>query len=650
MIKSGVERKSLQWLVAISLLIALPHAFNLSFSLIIFFILLSGWRYLGIEHPEWLPDRWLLFCFTIIGLILTLSEAEGLPGLSIGVSLLTILFALKLLELRTNEELYSVIFLCFFTTITHFLFDQSLLIAGYLLLTTILLVTVLVSLNRENCPFQISLKMAGRLTTQAVPVMIVLFLFFPRISTPLWSLPNDSHAVSGGLSPVMEPGSISRLSLSKEIAFRAKFEQGLPPPDQRYWRGQVFWKTDGKRWQLSKLKSVQSEIQPYFSSNHYRYTIMLEPHQQKRLFVLDLPIQSTHQGLINGDYLAISNNKIIKTTQYTAVSAPAYNTGILSRQERTLGLQLPDEKSEKTIALVNQWKMNGYNPDHLIEQALQFFRDEPFSYTLNPPQLLGRHPVEAFLFESRRGFCEHYATAFVYLMRIAGIPSRIVAGYQGGQYNPVGQFLEIRQADAHAWAEVWLENRGWVRIDPTAAVAPERVELGVDLENQLFSREVRFAFSPPTGLVRLGLNIRHILSNIDYNWQIWVLGYSFEKQLSFLSTLGISSLRSNLMWMIVASLSFFSLIAYWLLRKRFINKDKPTRLYHRYCKKLSTKGLPRRPSEGATAFSLRAIGVFPELEQEIHLITDTYQRLRYEKESDPDDLLFLQQMVRRFQP
>ncbi len=648
------NQRVIQWLILISALISLPHTFNLSPLFISFFALLAGWRFLGTTRPNWLPNRWLLFFLTLFGIALTIFETGSLFGHTASVSLLTTMFALKLLELKTTRDFYLTVFLCLFTILTHFIFDQSMLLTGYLFLLAFSLITLLVVHNLGAPHLTEAFRLTSKLFLQALPVMILLFLFFPRISTPLWSLPDDSSATSGGLSPIMEPGSIGKLSLSDETAFRVTFTGELPPPSQRYWRSQVFWEIgeNGRRWALSPLNSDKTPSAVSFSGVEYQYSIMLEPYEQNRLVTLDLPLKSNYPGAsINSDYLLISKNKVSKATRYSATSRPHYTGGPLSEQERSLGLQLPKKINAKIISLVSKWKSNSNDPAQTIDQALLFFRTEPFIYTLNPPRLLGREPIKDFLFETRRGFCEHYATAFAYLMRVAGVPSRIIGGYQGGEYNPVGKFLEVRQADAHAWAEVWLEGRGWVRIDPTAAVAPERVELGIDFRNQLSSSEVRFAFQPSGELLKLSLSIRHLLNSIDYNWQTWVLGYSFEKQIHFLTQLGFSGLFNELLWaMSVSSLFLLALIAIFILRQNKGGQDKVAKLYLSYCKKLATKGVSRHSSETASAFAQRAIKQLPNLANEIGLITKTYQQLRYEKNNQPDDLLFFQQAIRRFNP
>ncbi len=647
-----VKPQLIRWLVPLVALIVLPHAFNISPLFIIFSLLLASWRFIGTKHPHLLPNRWLLFFLTLSGLALTLLETGNLFGHTASVGLLVTMLALKLLELKTVRDFYLVIFLCFFTILTHFIFDQSILLAGYLFLVTFALLTLLIFHNLASLYCLDAGRLAFKLFLQALPVMLLLFLFFPRISAPLWSLPDDSSASSGGLSPIMEPGSIGRLSLSDKTAFRVTFEDNLPSPMQRYWRSQVFWKTtdNGRRWTLPILKNSHNPSGVTYSGEPYHYTVMLEPHQ-RRLVALDLPSQSNHLGGINGDHLLISNDKTSKPVRYSVTSTTTYNTGALSLQERSLGLQLPEKVSDKINTLVSTWISKGNSPAQTVHQVLQFFRNKPFIYTLKPPRLYGQRPIETFLFESRRGFCEHYATAFVYLMRTAGIPSRIVAGYQGGEYNPIGGFLEVRQADAHAWAEVWLENSGWVRVDPTAAVAPERVELGIDLRNQLASQEVRFALYPPSELVKIGQTIRHLLSSLDYNWQTWILGYSFEKQLKLLEDLGFSGLLNELIWLIsTGSTLIFAVIAFFILRQQRNPHDKVARLYIRYCKKLANKKVSRQPAETASAFSKRAIEHFPALESEITLITETYQHLRYEKIASSDELLFFQQIVRRFHP
>jgi transglutaminase-like putative cysteine protease len=634
--------------------VALPHVFHLSVPIFLFFALLVLWRFAAGARPALQPGRTALFALTVAGAVLVYAQYHRFYGSEGGAALFLVGLGLKLMEMKTRREVYLVVYLAFFVALTQYLFSQTIPMAAYTLVAVGLSVSVLIGVNGGAAiPLPELLKRSGVLVVQALPIMAVLFVFFPRIPGPLWKLPDDEITSKTGLSDIIEPGSVSRLGESSEPAFRIDFQGEPPPPAQRYWRGPVFWQTDGTRWTLPEERASRNRPAPEFSGPAYRYTVTLEPHRRKWVFALDLPAEFPQELAQTAEYMLLAKEKLLARRQYALISRTDFRTGPLERAERRQGLQLPGEPAPRIRALVESWRPGSAGPRAMADRALKYFRTEPFVYTLHPP-LLEDRPVERFLFETRKGFCEHYATAFVYLMRVAGIPARVVTGYQGGQWNPMGKFLEIRQADAHAWAEVWLPERGWTRIDPTAAVAPERIEQGIDLDLQAAAGEVRFNLaSESLGYGALGLRgwlkeTRLIWSSVDHAWNLWVLAYDPENQKRFWEALGIIDWRGLALWL-GGLLALCGAAAALLFRpRRKTVSDPAVRIYGRFLKKLARRGVVKRIGEGPADFARRAASEQPEAQEAIRRITGVFLRIRYGKEPNPADLERLRRLVRAF--
>jgi len=635
--------------------VAAPHILNLGRGVVLYFFLMAAWRFALGYRPALKPGRLLLFLLTLSGAALVYADYHRFYGREAGSSLFLVGLGLKLMEMRTRRDVYLVVYLAFFVALTQYLFSQSIALAVYTLAAVGLLISVLIGLNAGPVlPLKTLFKLAASLVGQALPIMVVLFLFFPRIAGPLWKLPDEAAAAKTGLSDTIEPGSVSRLAVSAEPAFRADFEGEPPPPAERYWRGPVFWHTDGKRWTLPP-EQVKNAVQtPEFSGPAYRYTITLEPHRTKWVFALDLPKSFPSDLAQTPEYLLLAPQNIGERRQYAIVSHPNYRTGELSPAEREQGLQLPEKPSARVRRLVERWLLASPNPEDIVNKALLHFREEPFVYTLNPPPIQDKW-VDTFLFETRKGFCEHYATAFVYLMRVAAIPARVVTGYQGGQWNPIGKFLEVRQGDAHAWAEVWLQERGWTRIDPTAAVAPHRIEQGIDLDRQTAGGEIRFnpverALSDAAfGLHDWYYRARLVWASVDHAWNQWVLSYNPENQKRFWEALGIVDWRGLTAWLGGLSVLCGALVGLWLRPRR---KSKPTdsavAAYHRFLKKLAKGGLAKRTGEGPRDFAVRAASERPEAKEAIGAITTLFLKIRYGRQADAGDINRLRRQVKAF--
>ena len=644
------NKSILTFLLASIGLIAFPHVDHIPKDFFTFFYLLLSWRFIGIWKRNWLPNKLIVFFLTVCGLALIYSQHQGVFGRDAGTLLFVTALALKLFEIKSERDFYLITYLAFIVAASQFLYEQTVLMAAYIVFVCSALLATLVSINSGNPQPGAALKTAGIILVQALPMAVVLFILFPRIEAPKWMLFNEKHQAKAGLSDSMEPGSISDLGLSDELVFRVKFTGVLPPPSQRYWRGPVLSYTDGKKWtQIKDLRFGHNINKPVFNGSPYQYTLLMEPQGKNWVFALDMPVEYAFPLSQNANYQLITSESADKRTEYKITSFLNYNTGAITRTEYLEATQLPGVPAGKIKQLVKQ--LHGFDspPEQFIKNLLNHFRNENFHYTLTPP-LMEENPVETFLFETRYGFCSHYAAAFVYLMRVADIPARVVTGYQGGELNKVGNFLEIRQADAHAWAEVWMENKGWVRFDPTAAVAPERIEQNIDIDQLVPGGIINYV--PTSDAAQAAFNwlkqTRQLWSNIDYNWQRWVINYDNKNQSRFLSSLGIADVKTMIYWMVGSIGLITALLSWFLLHQKQHASDPVLRIYNQFCKNIVKCGLHRGTGEGAKDFGERAKRKLPEQAANIDQITAVFIKLRYGKNATLHDFNLFKQLVKRF--
>jgi protein-glutamine gamma-glutamyltransferase len=631
-------------------LIAFPHIDHIPKALVVFFYLLLSWRFIGVWKQNWLPNKLIIFFLTVCGLALLYSQHQGVLGRDGGTRLFVTALALKLLEIKSERDLYLISYLAFIVAASQFLYEQSLLMAAYILFVCCVMLATLVCINSGKPQTVAALKTASLIIVQAIPMAVVLFILFPRVEAPRWLLFNQEHQARTGLSDSMEPGSISDLGVSGELVFRVKFNGAMPPSEQRYWRGPVLSHTDGKRWtQVKDIRFGQFLDNPVFKGSSYQYTLLMEPQDKKWVFAMDMPAEFSLPLSRNANYQLITSENPDKRAEYKITSYSNYNTGYINRTEFKDSTQLPDEPSGKIKQLVKQLHGFDSTPEHFIENLLNHFRKENFHYTLTPP-LMEAYPIETFLFETRYGFCSHYAAAFVYLMRVAHIPARVVTGYQGGELNMAGNFLEIRQADAHAWAEVWIENKGWVRFDPTAAIAPERIERNIDIDQLVQGGAISYVMTSAAAQEAFNWlkQARQLWSNVDYNWQRWVINYDNKNQSRFLSSLGIADIKAMIYWMVGIIGLITALLSWLLLYQKQKTTDPTLRIYNRFCKKVVKRGLLRGRGEGAKDFAGRVKIKLPEQARNIDQITDVFIKLRYGKNATPVDLKIFNKLVERF--
>jgi len=641
MMKAELDKNILIFLLSSIGLIVFPHVYHIPIAVFSFFCLLLSWRFIGAWKQNWLPGKRGIFLMFVCAIALLYSQHQGLFGRDAGTNLFITALGLKLLEIKKERDLYLISYLAFIVAASQFLYQQSIVMAAYILLVCCALLATLICINSCKVQTLSALKTAVVIIFQALPIAVSLFILFPRVEAPQWMLFKEQHQTRTGLSDSMEPGSISELGMSDELVFRVKFAGAIPPSRQRYWRGPVLSYTDGRRWTQAPLQKPLSRYA--VTGTPYPYTLMMEPQDKNWIFALDMPAQYSSPLTLNTSYQLITLDSPGKRTEYKVTSYTDYNTGPISSSEYKVATQLPGEPSDKIKQLVGQ--LHGFDsvPDNFINQLLNHFRVEDFHYTLTPP-IMEENPIESFLFKTRYGFCSHYASAFVYLIRVAHIPARVVTGYQGGELNKVGDFLEIRQADAHAWAEVWLENRGWVRVDPTAAIAPERIERNTNLGRQT-TGGIATENMPAYNLLQ---QARQLWSSVDYSWQRWVINYDNKSQSSFLSLFGISDLKAMIYWMIAVIGLITALLCWFLLRQKTKAVDKALLSYNRFCKKLAKHGLLRGAGEGVKDFAERVKIKLPGRAEDIDRITSVFIRLRYGRIASDEDLQQLKTLVGLF--
>jgi transglutaminase-like putative cysteine protease len=458
-------------------------------------------------------------------------------------------------------------------------------------------------------------------------------------------MPQDAYSGVTGLSETMSPGSISSLSLSDAIAFRVKFETDPPPRVRLYWRGPVMSDFDGLTWRVS-LPQLRRNMSVETAGSPADYEVTLEPHNRNWMFALEMPTRIPPTARLTTDYLVISLTPIRSRMRYEMRSFPQFQAPSGGNPEDlALALRLPRGSNPRARALASEWRESFADNAAIVRGAIEFFRGSRFEYTLEPPAL-GQNPVDGFLFDTKQGFCEHFASSFAFLMRAAGVPARVVTGYQGGDINPVDGYMVVRQADAHAWAEVWLSGNGWTRVDPTAAAVPVRVELGITAAQGVASLPL---------LIRTNLNwlkgLRNNWEALTNQWNQWVLGYNPDRQREMLSWLGVGQPS----WQTMTVMMFWSvagvlvLTALWLLRG--IRREDPVqRAWSRFCDKLAREGLARARAEGPLDYASRVARALPARENAVRAIAALYVDQRYGPGADVRSIARLRHLVREFGP
>jgi len=649
-----MPRNALAWIILAQLLLLLPHILRLPLWIIALYAVCFGWRIQIYRGRLPVPGRWLKLLLTVVAMLGVGWSFGSLIGLEPTVALLLVAFALKLLESVARKDGYIVIFLGFFICITEFLFSQGLLVVLYSCGVVWVLTTALVSLHRathitDGGPMRLSATML----LQAAPLMLVLFFLFPRIG-PLWNVPIKTQAAKTGVSDMLRPGDIASLTQSSDVAFRASFEGQVPGASELYWRGLVMSRIDDGAWRTlpyyelpasERRAATVERVGPSLS-----YSIIIEPTQQQWLYALRYA-EATQSGILQlPDYRLFNPVILEQEFRYRVKSWPDASLGVaISDWRRRLETRLPKGANPRTRALAAARYNASRDDADYVQGVLAMFREQPFRYTLQPP-LLGDNSMDQFLLETRAGFCEHYAYAFAVLMRAVGIPARIVAGYQGGEINPVNGTVIVHEFDAHAWNEVWLPGQGWVRVDPTAAVSPERIEYGLE---EAMQEEGSFLSASPLSPLRFrGISWVNMLrlryDAITYKWQSWVVGFDGKQQIDVLRSV-FGDINARLF--IGVTLGSFALVlgvvaaALFLRQWRDTPRDPVLRHYRRLRRRLRSCGIQPLPGESPGELLRRAARAFPDAAAELSAIERVMQAALY-RPLRPDQRAGMQRQLR----
>lgn len=656
-----IPRNALGWIILCLFAVVAPHAGRLPIWVLLVYVLAVAWRVM-IHRGRWsFPNGWVKVVMTLTSAFGILASYGTVIGLEPTVALLLTAFALKLIELAHRKDAYVLLFLGYFICITEFLFSQDLLVTLYIVLCVVLITTALVALHQpgEHRFNRGTIKLASVMLLQAAPLMVVLFFLFPRFG-PLWSVPIKSNAAVSGMSDNMRPGDVASLSQSGEVAFRAKFEGDIPPASELYWRGLVFSKFENGTWSSLSYYDVPPEerrapdLEPEGES--LSYSVIMEPTQQNWLYSIRYARSSSPGVMHSPDYRIFTPNVVEAELMYRVRSWRDTPLDFeLNDWRRQVETKLPPKGNERTRALARQMYSAADNDEAFVASVINLFREQPFYYTLQPGVLSSLNAMDEFLFESRRGFCEHYAAAFVTLMRAANVPARVVAGYQGGEVNPVNKTVIVHQFDAHAWAEVWLPGQGWVQVDPTAAVAPDRIQWGLE---RAVAGEGSFLSQAPLSAIRyrnvpLINRLRLEYDALTYRWQSWVVGFNSEEQFDLLqSVLGQISTAKFAAVLIGSWVLVLIPVAFLLFRRREVRElPEVDRLYLQFCSRLAKAGVVRETGETPQQFARRASRALPAFAPAVADITRRYTELAYAAVgADVEGAAALRSAVRDFRP
>lgn len=618
---AALPRRALWWLIGCQFYVILPHLTRVPLWVLAIYLGAALWRLQMHRERALMPPRWLRLLLGLAAGGAVIASYQTLIGLDPMVALLLVASALKLIESVRAKDGYVLVSLGFFIMTTQFLYNQELPVALYSVVGTLLLVVSLIALNQRPSG-SISRReplLALRMLGLAIPMMIVLFLLFPRIA-PLWSVPSKNTQATTGMSDVLRPGDVTRLGRSAEVAFRVQFEDQIPPQRELYWRGMVLnqfadgaWRTLG--W--SDHPATERKLdKPIAVGESLKYRIIIEPTMQHWLYAMPYA-QSPTAGVFEAwDFRLAVRKPLESAFAYDVVTWPESSLQPeLSPWRRETELALPSNLNPLTREWVERQVNAVGNGPELIARVLSYFREQPFYYTLQPPKIDDDDFVDEFIFQSLHGFCEHYAYSFVVMMRMAGIPARIIGGYQGGELNTLNNTLIVRQFDAHAWVEVWLEDRGWVRVDPTAAVAPERVEQG--LEEALRGQEGFLADSLLSAYrfrsVTMVNWLRLRYDAAAWQWQSFIIGFNSDEQIDLLES-WFGEIKVS--WFVAVLLGSWVVVLapliWWMNRSRSSSERLPVeQQFAELCRALARRGIERAVGESAISLLVRAESELP---------------------------------------
>jgi len=653
------DRLACNWVLISAALAIGFHFYRLPLWLTAFAACFLLWRYFIDNHAWRIPGRAVRWLLLLVSAVVIFRSYGTLLGRDAGVAYLALLVALKILETRSLRDYLLVVFLIYILVLGALLYSQTFSTGAYAMLVIVVSTHAMIRLNRPQPLVQVrTLRLALTLIVQAVPLLLVLYFLFPRIQGSLWGLPQNSSTGRTGMSAELSPGSINELSRDESIAFRVEFDGPPPPRRALYWRVFVLSETDGRRWWKNQGPGDGSSnwrYQPVGPAT--TYTVALEPHNKKWIPALDLPVAANGSVRSASGFVLEANTPVRELRRFDLSSQLRYSTGPLSPVETRNNTTWPLNPSGRVQDLLSGWRQRTTDPRELISLALDYFSSDPFRYTLSPPPLNGNF-LDQFLFETQAGYCEFYAGGFAALMRLSNIPARVVAGYQGGEWNKAGNYMIVRQSDAHAWVEVWLDPQGWVRVDPTAAIAPERIELGAAalrrLEEEgagigMLSVDEARRLIAPDSIRQMWQDLSMRWDNLNNSWNKWVMAYGPKAQTELLKLLGFPTPNwVNIVVSMVLAILLLLLVtaALWMVRTR-PKPDPAVKLFNKFCRKLQRIGMQRQPTEGPLDFARRVIDTRSDLRGPVNRVTNTYIAVRYGR-LHPSGVPLLRKLVHEF--
>lgn len=651
------------WLLIVcQIMNVVPLVLELSLWMLAILSLCITWQILVVKKITDQPNKIFIGLLSISGCLLLAFFGRELGLLSTMIHLVTLSYVLKAFEQRKRADFYQITLLGLFVVTASLIFQQSLYYALAIVIIIIINFTLMASVFSSSLSFSNNLKHSAKIFVQSIPVTVFLFIVFPKLS-PLWEVPAAKSAKTG-LSNSVKVGDIANLALSDELAFRVTFEGNTPRYSNMYWRAIVMEHFDGNSWE-TKLDRSAFNNQKFNETVTYEtdgevlnYQVIVSPTYQKWLFGLDVArINKKNTTGINvlhrQDYSLYSTKPITQNTSYSVTSYPQSSLALnITDYSYNKNVYFPENSNPRLVNEAKLLRKRFNNDEDLIKNVLSTFNTDTYHYTLNPPEL-NNNSLDQFYFETKSGFCEHFASSFTFLMRAAGIPSRLVTGYMGGEYNPEGGYYSVYQKEAHAWSEVWLKGKGWVRVDPTAAINPERVERG--FSERLLQEQLNFSdntFSLHRFRDNAWLNeFRLKLEALDYNWTRWVIGYTADKQNKILQDLmnNITSLK-NIKWETIAYyLSIFIvIIAAWFAIKKVKASNQSRNieeLYQQTIKLLASKGLEKPAGMTAQSYMLLVNKKFPNIALTFAKYTQIYNMLEYQNLSDVEKVEYVKKAV-----
>lgn len=651
------------WVLLTQLVVIVPHAAHLPLWLIGFALITlvaqlpvikARFRRTLLRKRIYQTMQMFGFLLGLLGLWLTYNTAFGLD---MGVAFLVLCLISKLWELYKRRDAYVVLNLSLFVLAALFLMDQGLVTTFEVILGTLAILLAFIALNDDsNTRGDGRVRTLGVLAISALPLLIVLFLFFPRLP-PLWSVQLSGQQAVTGVSDSMSPGDFVNLGQSTELAFRVEFDDRRPAQSELYWRGLVFSDFDGVTWSRNQSQQ-QWQWEPNRQNPQWlmnalataddkdklapsTYQIILEPTQQSWLFGLDYPLAQQQGISITSDFTLLKAQPVTQQLRYSVLRyAPMRIDPVLDDNDRLINLALPAQGNPKARALAQQlFTQSGSDPLRYMSAIQRWINQTEFRYTLAPPKL-SQDRIDEFLFDTKAGFCEHYSSSFTFMLRAAGIPARVVAGYQGGDISNSGNVWEVRQMDAHAWTEVWLEGQGWLRVDPTGFVAPERVEQGMNAMTQaqgaaMFGSGASAQISYQQ--YQMLQTLRRLSDQASYYWQKDIVGYDQDKQAgSLLKWFNIKSVTQQIIWLAATATIIMSLLILMIWQRRRKRWHPADLVLVKLSKRLAKKDqtLTRDDSEPPLAWLERLTSQSTQVadsavRQQVDTIKQHYRQLRY---------------------